>query len=39
MKLLPFLPFIRGIPYSNKLNNLHKTPYLYNKLTRQGENY
>ena len=39
MKLLPFLPFIRGIPYSYKSNNLHKTPYLYNKLTRQGDKH
>lgn len=34
---MKLLPLIRGIPYTNKSNNLHKIPYLYNKLTRQGE--
>lgn len=36
---MKLLPFIRGIPYSYKSNNLHKTPYLYNKLTRQGDKH
>ena len=36
---MKLLPFIRGIPYSDKSNNLHKIQYLYNKLTRQGDNH
>lgn len=34
---MKLLPFIRGIPYTNKSNNLHKIQTLHNKLTRQGD--
>lgn len=36
---MKLLPFIRGIPYTNKLNNLHKIQYLYKKLIRQGDKH